>query len=204
MSRPFQQGCAVRKPIDDELLHPLFRGRILSAIQNVYQHPVNRIRQDHAHFDRHRLGQDQVLLSSGDQPLAQLRDADAPPGIVAVLVHPMNALAEDQLLRWLLAGTGISFGMYVGKTARKKSDVSGRRQPKGASRADYERELEDVRNLASGETAYPAEEVCSREEMRAAGEQPRILPANVNQLELLLTGQTDVEPFADVRLDAQR
>jgi len=32
---------------------------------------------------------------------------------MAVIVYPMNALAEDQLgrLRGLLAGTGITFGM---------------------------------------------------------------------------------------------
>ena len=46
-----------------------------------------------------------------------LKDENAPPGICAVIVYPMNALAEDQLgrLRSLLAGTGIPFGLYVGK-----------------------------------------------------------------------------------------
>ena len=36
----------------------------------------------------------------------------------------MNALAEDQLgrLRQLLAGTGVTFGMYVGKTPRTEAD----------------------------------------------------------------------------------
>jgi ATP-dependent helicase YprA (DUF1998 family) len=41
----------------------------------------------------------------------------------------MNALAEDRLtrLRELLAGTGVTFGMYVGKTPEKASDVAGER-----------------------------------------------------------------------------
>ena len=39
----------------------------------------------------------------------------------------MNALAEDQLLRLcgLLAGTGIPFGVYVGKTPEHETDVAG-------------------------------------------------------------------------------
>ena len=50
-----------------------------------------------------------------------LKDENATAGISAVLVYPMNALAEDQLgrMRSLLAGTGISFSMYVGKTPEK-------------------------------------------------------------------------------------
>jgi ATP-dependent helicase YprA (DUF1998 family) len=51
----------------------------------------------------------------------ELKDQDAPPGVVAVLIYPMNALAEDQLerLRGLLAGRGIPFGMYVGQDPRR-------------------------------------------------------------------------------------
>ena len=50
----------------------------------------------------------------------------------------MNALAEDQLgrMRSLLAGTEISFGMYVGKTPERESDVTGIRLQTGSSRAD--------------------------------------------------------------------
>ena len=42
-------------------------------------------------------------------------------GVSVVIVYPMNALAEDQLgrIRSLLAGTGIPFGMYVGKTPER-------------------------------------------------------------------------------------
>jgi ATP-dependent helicase YprA (DUF1998 family) len=208
LSRPFSQGCAVQKLIDDGLLHPLLRERMPSAIQNVYQHQEEAIRSIES--GKTTListgtgsGKTECFLYPVISRCLKLRDAGAAPGIVAVLVYPMNALAEDQLLRLrgLLAGTGISFGMYVGKTPRKKSDVTGRRLPQGASRADYERELEEVRNLGSGETVYPPEEICSRDEMRTEGGQPRILLTNVNQLELLLTRQTDVELFADARLD---
>jgi hypothetical protein len=83
--------------------------------------------------------------------------------------------AEDQLgrLRGLLAGTGISFGMYVGKTPEKEADVAGIRLPKGASRADYEARLKAVRDENRSDTVYPPEEVCSREAMRRPGGQPR-------------------------------
>ena len=56
----------------------------------------------------------------------ELKDAGAQAGISAVIVYPMNALAEDQLdrLRGLLAGSGITFGMYVGKTPEHERDVA--------------------------------------------------------------------------------
>ena len=208
LSRPFERGCAIKQLIDEGLLHPLLRERIPPEIQNVYRHQEDAIRSVQA--GRTTListgtgsGKTECFLYPAISRCLKLRETNAAPGIVAVLVYPMNALAEDQLLRLrsLLAGTGISFGMYVGKTPRKKSDVSGRRLPQGASRADYEQQLEEVKKLGSGETVYPAEEVCSRDEMRTAGRQPRILLTNVNQLELLLTRQTDVELFADARLD---
>jgi hypothetical protein len=133
----------------------------------------------------------------------ELRDEGAAPGISAVIVYPMNALAEDQLirLRSLLAGTGIPFGMYVGKTPERESEVAGKRLPLGASRADYEETLARFRRERKPETVYPAEEVCSREMMRKPGKQPRILLTNVKQLELLLTRERDVELFAGARLD---
>ena len=133
----------------------------------------------------------------------RLRDEDAPPGISAVIVYPMNALAEDQLmrLRGLLAGTGISFGIYTGRTPERQTQVTGHPLSPGTSRAEYENRLAEARRNRTGETIYPAEEVCSREVMRTPGQQPRILLTNVKQLELLLTRQQDIALFADARLD---
>ena len=76
-----------------------------------------------------------------------LRDEETPTGISAVIVYPMNALAEDQLmrLRGVLAGTGIPFGIYVGKTPERESDVVGVRLRAGSSRADYEARLARAR-----------------------------------------------------------
>ncbi|MBI5710725.1 MAG: DEAD/DEAH box helicase [Candidatus Eisenbacteria bacterium] len=132
-----------------------------------------------------------------------LRDQNAPPGIVAVLVYPMNALAEDQMLRvrWLLAGTGIPFGLYVGHTPQRRGDVTGTRLRAGGSRSDYERALERTKAEGRAQAVRPSEERASREEMREPGGQPRILLTNVKQLELLLTRQADVELFEGAALE---
>ena len=52
----------------------------------------------------------------------KLRVEGAPPGISAVIVYPMNALAEDQLmrLRGLLAGAGIPSASTSGRRPRER------------------------------------------------------------------------------------
>jgi hypothetical protein len=109
--------------------------------------------------------------------------------VVAVIVYPMNALAEDQLerIRGLLAGRGIPFGMYIGKTPQQESQVRGERMPVGSTNAAYHERLKQIREAGQAITLIPPEERASREAMRADGGQPRILLTNVKQLELLLT-----------------
>src|SRR5262249_10252770 len=110
---------------------------------------------------------------------------------------------EDQLsrLRELLAGTGITFGMYIGKTPERTEDVPGIRLPSGASRADYLRSLDTARKEKQPHAVHPPEERVARDEMRTHGKQPRILLTNVKQLELLLTRQKDIELFDGSRLE---
>lgn len=208
LSRPFRQGAAVDELVREGLLHPHMRQRIPPELTHLYGHQEDSIRAIAA--GRTTLvstgtgsGKTECFLYPIVTKCLALRDEGAAPGISAVIVYPMNALAEDQLmrLRSLLAGTGISFGMYVGKTPEREAEVTGIRLPDGASRADYEARLAQVRREKRGEAVYPPEEVCSREMMRTAGRQPRILLTNVNQLELLLTRQRDVELFSDARLD---
>ena len=208
LSRPFRQGASVDALVREGVFHPHMRQRIPAAITHVYGHQEDAIRAIHS--GRTTLvstgtgsGKSECFLYPVVSKCLELRDADAPAGISAVIVYPMNALAEDQLqrLRSLLAGTRIPFGMYVGKTPELESDVAGIRLPVGSSRADYEAAVDKVRQEKRSETVYPPEEVCSREIMRTRGKQPRILLTNVKQLELLLTRQRDVELFADARLD---
>ena len=208
LSRPFREGAPIEKLVSQGLLHPHLRERIPSEITHLYSHQEQAIRAIHEGST--------TLISTGTgsgktecflYPIVSrclsLRDEGALPGISAVIIYPMNALAEDQLmrLRSLLAGTGIPFGMYVGKTPEHETEVAGIRLPAGSSRADYTTRLDRTRREGSGETVYPAEEVCSREVMRTKGRQPRILLTNVKQLELLLTRGQDVELFNAARLD---
>ena len=208
LSRSFRQGSAVHELIAEGIFHSHMSQRIPNEITHLYGHQEEAIRAIRS--GRTTLvstgtgsGKTECFLYPIVSRCLELKDEDAPPGITAVLVYPINALAEDQLgrLRGLLAGTGIPFGMYVGKTPENESNVPGIRLPAGASRADYEARLAEVRREKRSETVYPAEEICSRQMMRTPGRQPRILLTNVNQLELLLTRQRDVELFTGAQLD---
>ena len=208
LSRPFRQGAPVASLVKEGLLHPHLGERIPSDITHLYSHQERAIRA--ISEGRTTLvstgtgsGKTECFLYPVISRCLTLRDEEVPPGISAVIVYPMNALAEDQLmrLRGVLAGTGIPFGIYVGKTPERETDVVGVRLRAGSSRADYEARLGRARREGSGESVYPGEEVCSREVMRTPGGQPRILLTNVKQLELLLTRQQDIELFTGARLD---
>jgi ATP-dependent helicase YprA (DUF1998 family) len=47
------------------------------------------------------------------------------PGVQAIIIYPMNALANDQLdrMRRLVGNTPITFGRYTGQTVRSEADV---------------------------------------------------------------------------------
>ena len=206
LSRSFRKGPSVRNLADEGVLHPLLAN--IADYPHVYGHQETAIRSI--------VSGKTTLISTGTgsgktecflYPIISnalnLRDACEPEGISAVIIYPMNALAEDQLgrLRELLSGVGISFGLYVGKTPERTSDVTGFRLTGGASRADYSAKVAELRKQGHPGAVHPPEERVSREEMREAGKAPRILLTNVKQLELLLTRQQDIEMFSGARLD---
>jgi len=208
LSRSFKQGPAVGELVAEGVFHPHMSQIIGSRISQLYGHQERAIRAIHA--GRTTListgtgsGKTECFLYPIISKCLELKDADEPAGISAVIVYPMNALAEDQLdrMRGLLAGSGISFGMYVGKTPEHEREVSGHRLQPGSTRADYEAVLQRYREQGRPDAVHPAEEVCSREKMRTPGSQPRILLTNAKQLELLLTRQVDIELFDGARLD---
>ena len=144
LSRPFRDGSAVESLVAEGLLHPHLRERIPKNITHLHSHQEQAIRAIVA--GRTTListgtgsGKTECFLYPIVSQCLKLRDQRARPGISAVIVYPMNALAEDQLmrLRGLLAGTAVPFGIYVGKTPEGEADVAGVRLPAGASRADY-------------------------------------------------------------------
>src|SRR5210317_1131724 len=121
LSRAFQTGAKVDALVSEGVLHEHMRQLI--PYPTVYGHQESAIRNVMA--GRTTListgtgsGKSECFLYPIISRCLQLRDEGAPPGVCAVIVYPMNALAEDQLgrLRELLAGSGITFGMYVGKT----------------------------------------------------------------------------------------
>lgn len=208
LSQGFRQGAAIDALIADRVLHPHMRQIIPPAITHLYGHQEKAIRA--VHDGKTTLvstgtgsGKTECFLYPIISKCLELKDAGAPSGICAVIVYPMNALAEDQLdrLRGLLAGSGVTFGMYVGKTPENERDVAGHCLAQGSSNADYQAVLGKYREQGRPDAVHPPEEVCSREKMRTVGSQPRILLTNVKQLELLLTRQVDVSLFADARLD---
>ncbi len=206
LSQSFRKGPSLQQLVAEDILHPHLPN--LSPHEHVYGHQEDAIRAI--------VGGRTTLISTGTgsgktecflYPIIshclKLRDQGAPEGIAAVIVYPMNALAEDQLgrLRELLVGTGVSFGMYVGRTPEKSESVTGQRLPQGSSPADYRSTVDELRRQKRPAAVHPPEERAAREEMRSAGRQPRILLTNVKQLELLLTRQRDLELFDGARLD---
>lgn len=207
LSRSFRRGESVEALVGEGLLHPHMR-TLLGGWEHVYGHQETAFR--HAGAGRHVLvstgtgsGKTEAFLVPILDRCLRLRDEGAPEGIVAVILYPMNALAEDQLgrLREMLAGSGIPFGMYTGRTPESARDVAGRRLSPGSSNADYRAALEAARHGGEKHAIHPPEERVTREELRGKGTRPRILLTNARQLELLLTRQKDVEMFDGARLD---
>jgi ATP-dependent helicase YprA (DUF1998 family) len=203
LSRIFQEGCPISQLVSEKILHPHLPNLIPYPI--LYGHQETAIRaiannQTTLVSTGTGSGKTECFLYPIISHCLNLKDQNAPEGITAVIVYPMNALAEDQLgrLRELLAGTGISFGMYVGKTPQNPADATGKRLPQGASAKDYQKAIAQSTRKKTTQTIYPPEERVSRQEMRQ--KPPRILLTNIKQLELLLTRQQDVELFNNVQL----
>ncbi|HRY44500.1 MAG TPA: DEAD/DEAH box helicase [Thermoanaerobaculia bacterium] len=160
VSRGFRAGATLAELAAEGVVHPALAG--LAPFPSVWAHQEAAIRAIRS--GRTTVvstgtgsGKTEAFLYPIISRCLELRDAGAAPGIVAVLVYPMNALAEDQLgrLRDLLSGTGVPFGMYVGKTPERAADVSGVRLPKGSSREEYRRRLAKLRDEKRNEAVHP-------------------------------------------------
>ncbi|MAC32072.1 MAG: helicase [Haliea sp.] len=206
LSRTFRQGASLEQLVEEGVLHPHIRQ--LSPYPSAYLHQEQAFRAIHQGTTTlvstgTGSGKTECFLLPIVSRCLQLRDEGAEAGITAVIVYPMNALAEDQLqrMRELLVGTGVTFGMYVGKTPNSEANVAGVRLPAGSTLADYQAMRQQMQDKNVDLAVHPAEERVSREAMRTPGQQPRILLTNVKQLELLLTRQQDLELFDNARLD---
>jgi ATP-dependent helicase YprA (DUF1998 family) len=128
LSEAFAKGESIQGMTDRGLLHPVMPGLIGYPSMWLHQEQV---------FEAVQAGQ-HVLVSTGTgsgkteaflypliDDLLRQRDKGIHEGLTAILVYPMNALANDQLdrLRDMLGGTGISFGQWVVLQRKKELAV---------------------------------------------------------------------------------
>lgn len=120
------------------------------------------------------------LLTIFNDILSEFEASGASAGVRAMILYPMNALANDQLkrLRTLLQGTSITFGRYTGDTEETESKAILKWKEENP-------EQERTPN-----------EIISREEIRKTP--PNILLTNYSMLEYLLLRPKDAPLFGDV------
>ena len=183
-------GATPRQLIDEGVLGPRFErfGTTGLALDRpLYWHQEQAIRKVHA-------GRNVVVATgtgSGKTESFLLPILDAlqregeagtlGPGVRALLLYPMNALANDQLkrLRGMLADTPeITFGRYTGDTKQRARDA-----------------LERYETQHPGAARLP-NELLSRDEMRATP--PNLLLTNYAMLEYLLLRPLDLDLFQGV------
>lgn len=187
MTPPYETGATCRQLIDEGVLHPDFvaaHGSSLSLDRPLYIHQESAIRK----FVNGR----NLVVSTGtgsgktesflipimNTLIAESARGTLGPGVRALLLYPMNALANDQLkrLRTVLAGLPqITFGRYTGETA------------------DTAREAENnFLHNNPGDRRLP-NELLSRDEMRSTP--PHLLLTNYAMLEYLLLRPADIDLF---------
>lgn len=187
MTPPYAHGATLDRLLAEGVLHPSLRevaGPGLPFDRPLYQHQDEAIRKVAAGRN--------VVVATGtgsgktesfllpilNELSRQHADGDLGPGVRALLLYPMNALANDQVkrLRQVLAGAPhITFGRYTGDTRNSARDA---------------KEAFEVEN--PGVVRLP-NELLSREEMRATP--PHFLLTNYAMLEYLLLRPLDVELF---------
>lgn len=187
MTPPYETGATCRQLIDEGVLHQGFSkvdSPALGLDRPLYVHQETAVRK----FTAGR----NLVVSTGtgsgktesflipiiNALLEESAKGTLGPGVRALLLYPMNALANDQLkrLRAVLAAVPeITFGRYTGETAED------------ARTADA-----DFVQTNPGEKRLP-NELLSREEMRSTP--PHLLLTNYAMLEYLLLRPLDIDLF---------
>ena len=196
----FEKGDSIEKLVLEKVLTERWQGMVKKA-PDLWKRPLHRHQQ--AAIDR----DDNFIVATGTGsgktesflfPLIDdiMRNGIGRPGIKAILVYPLNALATDQMFRIArllfndLDDPGITLGRFTGQTTP------------GASRSEIERE---ILSSPSFEDAFPSAHrapsgwLLSRSEMLEAP--PDILITNYAMLEhvLLLPRNRALLKDADLR-----
>ena len=192
LTPPYKRSSSVRQLVDEGVLHPgmlvldesLENVRVLPADRPLYEHQVTAIRK--VANSRNLLvatgtgsGKTEAFLLPIIDYLLKERDAGTlgRPGVRAMLLYPMNALANDQVkrLREILSRfPELTFGRYIGDTESSQRDAE----------ADHFSRF--------GYSALP-NELISREQIQKAP--PHILITNFAMLEYLLLRPEDTSLF---------
>lgn len=184
---PYVKDVSIRQLVEEGVLNSgflRFSPENLPIDRNLYSHQVRSIR---------RVAEgNNVIVATGtgsgktesfllpilNELLTELAANTLGPGVRALLLYPMNALANDQVkrLRKILARTPeITFGRYTGET-EQSTDLA----------------LQDYRARNNGQEPLP-NELISREQMQATP--PHILLTNFAMLEYLLLRPADSSLF---------
>ncbi|EKT76858.1 dead/deah box helicase [Rhodococcus opacus M213] len=187
LTPPYAPGASLADLVADGTLHrdfPLLASESLPMNRPLYQHQEAAIRKVVA--GRNLVVStgtgsgktESFLLPILNSLIEERANGTLGPGVRALLLYPMNALANDQLkrLRGLLAGMpDITFGRYTGETLQSTRDAES-----------------VFRASNPGEKPLP-NELLSRDQMRA--EPPHILLTNYAMLEYLLLRPADLDLF---------
>jgi hypothetical protein len=187
---PFVSGKSIRELIADGILHPDF------ALLDSSECPIDRPLYHHQQRAIEKIVRDErnsviatgtgsgktegFLLPIFDWLIKEREQGTLGPGVRALLLYPMNALANDQLkrLRRLLSVfPDITFGRYTGETLQERDKAQ----------AQFQKQFG---------TDPQANELICRDEMRE--NPPHILLTNYAMLEYLLIRPDDCELFGDL------
>ena len=186
VSDAFRKGKTLNQLIDKGVLPQAFRRFSLYFDRPLYQHQMDSLQKI---IDGQNLivstgtgsGKTESFLYPILRELAlEYEQGTLGPGVRALLIYLMNALANDQIerLRELLANfPEITYGSYTGQTRERYRDA-----------------LAEYRTLSGG--VDPAEnELISREQMKTSP--PNLLITNYAMLEYLLVRPKESELFSE-------
>jgi ATP-dependent helicase YprA (DUF1998 family) len=185
---PYQPGVTLDALIREKVLNPAFRkldSDALPLARPLHSHQEEAVRKI-------RAGRNVVVATGTGSGKTEsflvpildalsaeyAREGELRPGVRALLLYPMNALANDQIKRLrqiLRAAPHITFGRYVGDTKDNDRDAA-----------------ETFGRLNPGEPLLP-NELLSRQAMRATP--PHLLLTNYAMLEYLLLRPADMDLF---------